>query len=217
MSTLYVSELNLKYNQYVGLMKTFLAIVIPAIFCTICFTTDTTAQIPEQIETVFLIQSKLSISGTSNVTDFECIYEGEMEKDTLSHSIFLSDSTFIVKGDTLALEIDAFDCGRRGINRDFRKTLKSTLYPNININLLNFKATDQLLKNMQVLISIAGDSKKYLLDFEVFSPSKDIFRISGQQKLNMTDFELDPPKALFGLIQVRDEIIITFDIFMKHL
>lgn len=49
-------------------------------------------------------ESKLSILGTSNVTDFECLYDNDFRIDTLSHYLTLDQETINVSGDTLKLK-----------------------------------------------------------------------------------------------------------------
>ena len=63
----------------------------------------------------------------------------------------------------------------------------------------------------------AGVTKNYTLNFESDSPSEGVFRINGRQKLTIRDFNIEPPKALFGLIKVENELVISFDIFLRHL
>jgi len=117
----------------------------------------------------------------------------------------------------LKLGIKNFDCGRRGINRDFRNSLKSDEYPTIDLKLLSFAPSDSLLEEVNVLISLAGAEKKYILEFTSSYSSDGIVKIEGEQKLAMSDFNIDPPRALFGLIKVQDELTITFTLFLKTL
>lgn len=123
----------------------------------------------------------------------------------------------MVSGDTLRLGIKNFDCGRRGINRDFRNTLKSDDYPSIDVSILSFAPSDSLLEEVNVLISLAGAEKKYILEFTSSYSSDGIVKIEGKQKLAMSDFNINPPKALFGLIKVRDELTIDFALYLKTL
>ncbi len=167
------------------------------------------------IKSVMLNESKLSILGTSNVTDFECFYENDFQIDTLSHFLSIEKEIVRISGDTLKLTIDNFDCGKRGINRDFRKSLQSDEYPTIDISLINFKPSNELLEEVNVLISLAGTEKRYVLEFTSIYQDDGIIKIEGERTLSMTDFNIDPPKALFGLIKVRDELTITFTLFLK--
>ncbi len=169
------------------------------------------------VKSTILGESNLSILGTSNVRDFECLYEGDFQVDTLSHFLTIENEIIRVKGDSLKLKIDTFDCGKRGINRDFRGSLQSDEFPTIDISLLNFSPSDELLEEAKVLIYLAGAQKKYVLEFISTYQDNGVVKIEGEQKLAMTDFNIDPPTTFFGLIKVQDELTIKFTLLFKTL
>ncbi len=177
------------------------------------------AQDPGQVRALILEGSKLSINGTSNVTDFTCLYKNEIEPDTLSYTVqtMVKDSLVVVKGDKLELETDGFDCGKKGINRDFRKTLKSEQYPLIEVELLKLFMDDHHPFKAEVLIRLAGSTQPYQVLLREVHRDDSIRSVSGYQDLRMTDFGLDPPSALFGLIKVRDELRIHFTLKVEEL
>lgn len=205
-------------NQCTGIMKAMLLRFIPVLIFLALPLNTLTAQITYDIKTTFLSDnSELTIKGTSNVTDFECEYEGSFDRDTLQHSIQFDEKSYRISGDTLKLLINSFECGKRGINRDLRKTLKSSVFPTIDIVPLSFSKNEQLLNQMYVSISIAGAVNNYELFFESDTASSSSYRVKGEQLLKMTDFNIDPPRALLGLIKVDDELMILFDIMLKQI
>jgi len=184
--------------------------------CLACsFSEKINAQEIVPVKSTILNESKLSILGTSNVTDFECLYDDDFRIDTLSHSLTLDQELIKVSGDSLKLKIENFDCGKRGINKDFRNSLKSNDYPSIDISLISFKQSNKLLKEVNVVISLAGSEKIFELEFTSSYLENEIIKIEGEQKLKMSDFNLDPPRALLGLIKVRDELTIKFELLLK--
>lgn len=163
-------------------------------------------------------ESKLSINGTSNVSDFRCQSEHELQQDSLQFEYHFEGETINVDGVSLALEIDQFDCGKRGINRDFRSTLKYKEYPFINITLNELvleEATDIVPTQARVTISIAGNERDYTVPLTAFSSSEDRIIVGGTKTLYMSDFGLTPPSPLFGLVQVSDQLDITFDLVIR--
>ncbi len=205
-------------NQCTGIMKAMLLRFIPVLIFLALPLNTLTAQITYDLKTTFLSDnSELTIKGTSNVTDFECEYEGSFDRDTLQHSIQFDEKSYRISGDTLKLLINSFECGKRGINRDLRKTLKSSVFPTIDIVPLSFSKNEQLLNQMYVSISIAGAVNNYELFFESDTASSSSYRVKGEQLLKMTDFNIDPPRALLGLIKVDDELMILFDIMLKQI
>lgn len=168
------------------------------------------AQKTVEVESLILEGSKLSINGTSNVNDFECIYDEEFETDTLKHVVQVEEAIVVLDGDELELEIDSFDCGKRGINRDFRNTLKSKVYPNIQIELVKVIAQNEIPVEAEVLASLAGVTNRYILELSNLSIHEEHTQFEGTLTLKMSDFNLSPPTALFGLIKVRDQLDINF-------
>lgn len=163
-------------------------------------------------------ESKLSINGTSNVSDFRCQSEHELQQDSLQFDYHFEDETINVDGVSLSLEIDQFDCGKRGINRDFRSTLKYKEYPFINITLNELVLEDEsdiVPTDARVTINIAGNERDYIVPLTAFSSSENRIIVGGTKTLRMSDFGLSPPSPLFGLVQVSDELDITFDLVIR--
>ncbi|MEQ9266237.1 MAG: YceI family protein [Balneolaceae bacterium] len=163
-----------------------------------------------EVESLILEGSKLRINGTSNVNDFECIYDDRFETDTLKHIVQVEEAIVVLDGDQLKLEIDSFDCGKRGINRDFRNTLKSKVYPNIQIELVKVVAQNEVPFEAEIMASLAGVTNRYILELVNLSIENEQTQFEGTLTLKMSDFNLSPPTALFGLIKVRDEIDVNF-------
>lgn len=189
--------------------------IILFFYLTCSFSGEINAQEIVAIKSTIMNESKLSILGTSNVTDFECLYDNDFRIDTLSHYLTLEQEIIKVSGDTLKLKIENFDCGKRGINKDFRNSLKSDVYPSIDISLISFKHSNKLLKEVNALISLAGSEKIFELEFTSSYLENGIIKIEGEQKLTMSDFNITPPRALLGLIKVRDELTIKFELLLK--
>lgn len=164
-------------------------------------------------------ESKLSIKGKSNVNEFSCQAEHDLQQDSLNYFYQVSGDTVTVNGVLLALEIDQFDCGKRAINRDFRSTLKFKEYPFIEIilnELVLADPSDIIPEEALVTIRIAGVERKYTVPLQSFSSSEDHFVVGGNKILHMTDFGLTPPSPMLGLIKVDDELDIEFDLVISR-
>ena len=169
-----------------------------------------------EVKSLILEDSKLRINGTSNVNDFECIYEDEIEPDTLTHNIQVQDTSIAVLGDDISLKIDSFNCGKRGINKDFRKTLKSDVHPNIEIELLSIVSPNGVPTLANVATTLGGVTKEYTIELRDYKFQNNLVIVSGTNKINMTDFGISPPTALFGMIKVKDQISIDFTLSIKQ-
>ncbi|MEX0610093.1 MAG: YceI family protein [Balneolaceae bacterium] len=164
-------------------------------------------------------ESNLSINGKSNVNEFRCRYDHELQRDLLQYSYRYSDGSIRLEGLTLSLEVDEFDCGRKGINRDFRNTLLYEKYPFIHITLNELvlgEESDVVPTEALVTITIAGVKRVYTVPLNDFSSSEELILVGGNKILNMSDFGLTPPSPLMGLIKVSDELDIVFDLVITQ-
>ena len=160
-----------------------------------------------------LPSSQLTITGDTNINTFKCVFDTSFLEE--QQDIHFRRGTEIVsfKGAVLTLETDGFDCGSKAINRDFRDLIKADRYPQIFLELKKIKIQNEKNALATVLITIAGKQKSY--DVSVSLEKGEISRFKGQLHLNINDYELEPPKKLFGMIVVKDEIDINFDLKLK--
>ncbi len=116
----------------------------------------------------------------------------------------------------LVLENSGFDCGGKGINRDFHGLLQSDIYPRIILRLKEIKLKPHKKNTADAIIEIeiAGIKNSYHMETE-FQNEQD-WHISGKLKLNINKFNLKAPKKMLGLIVVSDEIEIIFKLVIKE-
>ena len=153
--------------------------------------------------------SSLEVSGKTNVTGFSCTYEPEYFQAEHTLKFYKKEQVILLKDAELKLDIDGFDCGGKAINKDFRKMLKADDYPHI---ILNFKQVELTEAGQQatITINIAGQQNTYTIPVTWCKEEQQ--HLKGILNLNITDFDLELPKKLFGLITIKDAIAIRFDI-----
>lgn len=183
----------------------------------VCTTSLLTAQQNESSYRIEVLPgSSLTITGDTNIRDFLCEYDTKRLART--HEVFFStDSDWLQFRNTiLQLRNAGFDCGNRAINRDFHSLLKSDEYPIIDLELKEIHLEKKDVAKARVRITIAGKKKDYEIPVKIATISIDqedtVQHLDGHLKLNISDFGLQPPKKLFGLIVVKDDIQINFDL-----
>lgn len=161
-------------------------------------------------------QSELNINGTSNVTDFKCRYNIKNLGAPIRIHYEHDDDVIRFENSILILENSGFDCGGRGINRDFHGLLQSDNYPEIILRLKEIKLKPHKKNTADALIEIeiAGIKNSYHMETE-FENQQD-WHIDGKLKLNINKFKLKAPKKMLGLIVVSDEIEISFKLVIKE-
>ena len=166
-------------------------------------------QANEQITVVDLKNSSMVIKGKSNVNSFSCHFNTDYLKEYQRISHQKNNDLIHFKKAVLVLNAQGFDCGSRGINRDFQELLNIDEYPDITLELKNAK-TDKKKVSATIVIGIAGKQHEYKVAVTPSRGTQSHFK--GSLHLKLSDYELSQPKKLFGLIQVKDEIEIDFDI-----
>jgi|TARA_R110000850_G_scaffold218852_3_gene344418 hypothetical protein len=187
-------------------MKTYIPLLLALLFFS--FTGNNT---PKE-ETVYITpESFLYIKGTSNVNTFTCVYDAA----TLSRKIPVryteSGNTMHFRNVEMELKNNGFNCGNKMINKDFHELLQTEHYPTIGFKLL------KIIKNpgrmtAEVAIEIAGITKHYSFPIQA---NGELAPLEGVLCLNITDFDLTPPKKMMGMIVVREDIEIVFGLDLK--
>ncbi len=158
--------------------------------------------------------SKLRINGTSNVNDFECFYNAPISSDSVFQSVTFGDSLFF-EGKPIQFKTSSFDCGKRAINRDLQKTLKADDFPFMELSIKTAEIADSVPFSSDLRVSIAGKTNIRPVTITAYSSSDSKITFSGNGQILLTDFGLEPPTALFGLVKVNDEIEINFELSIE--
>jgi hypothetical protein len=160
-----------------------------------------------------LPSSQLSIDGDTNINKFECIFDTQFLKEAQKVHYSRKDSIMNFTGAVLVLNTLGFDCGNKGINQDFHDLIKSDQYPEILLEINKVKLRTKEFGVATICITMAGKQKFY--DVPINIKDGKIAQFQGKLELNIKDFDLEPPKKLFGIIVVKDEIEIGFDLKVK--
>lgn len=160
-------------------------------------------------------ESSLLVKGTTNVNTFTCRFNINKFKNPIPVIYYLEGDKISFNKTALILDNNCFDCGGKGINSDFQKILKSDEHPQI---FLFLKEISQIENGKDVYTSIdiqmAGLTKNFKVPVKIKKNNNLV--ITGDLALKLSDFNLETPKKLFGLISVNDKIEIFFELAVKE-
>lgn len=163
--------------------------------------------------------SKLNIKGTSNVTDFTCKCEESFPRLQMTLNNKGAKAEF--KKTALSIRAKKLDCGNKAMNNDMYNTMKADDYPDIQIELLESEATDlkEEWATMQVSanLTIAGTTHKENFTIQAKKIDELQYRFKGSKSINMSDYGMTPPRPMFGLIKVKDQIVLDLDLTVSVL
>lgn len=158
-------------------------------------------------------RGNVSINGSTNVNKFE-----------LTNNLPRISIKRTCSSDTLALQtkkywfnipVKKFKADNPQIYKDFLAMVRATEYPDIKVgfalkdlhNLMNSRRP----VSFPVDIFLAGKTRSYNITCRFSSCGDNCFFVSGSRKMSLTDFDIEPPQKILGLIKVNNEININFD------
>ncbi|RPD99984.1 YceI family protein [Aureibaculum marinum] len=160
--------------------------------------------------------SSFSLKGSSNVNSFSCTFNVEKINNPIDVTYHVYGDKISFSNTKLVLDNSYFDCGHNKINDDLNELLKSEKYPKIFIYLKEFSSDKNESKvNTIIDIEIAGIRKTYNIPIQVDNSNNNM-QISGNLNVNLSDYKLQAPKKLFGLIRVEDTIEINFNLSVRE-
>ncbi|WP_194767699.1 YceI family protein [Tamlana sp. I1] len=160
-------------------------------------------------------ESTLSVVGTSNVKGFECDYNFIEFKSPIPVYYHIEGHKIKFTNSALVLNNINFDCGGKGINRDFKDIIKTKKHPHIRLILKeieNYKKQN----NVQVVVDItmAGVTNTYKVPI-VFNKTEKL-EVIGNLNLLLDDFNIETPSKLFGLVKIDNHVEIAFKLFLEE-
>jgi hypothetical protein len=160
----------------------------------------------------------LRIQGKTNVNQFTFSFDS-----SITHQLTLPKEEASVsqsKQVRFNIPVKAFQSGNTRMRKDFQKLLKASRYPNIKVSIEKDKLLDILqgiyLTDLQLDITLAGQTQPVKSQYDIHYDSSDRMLLEGLTNLRLKQFHLEPPQKMMGLIQVKNTILITFDIVLSQ-
>jgi hypothetical protein len=122
-------------------------------------------------------------------------------------------------GSHIIIPVNEFKCTNKVAYKDFLTLLKSDQYPYLEIyiphdsNVIYDKKDSVVLKGVSIIV--AGVSKQYDLNCKIDKAGSESQMLNGTTRIKLTDLDITPPAKLFGIIRVKNEIIIDFEFCVK--
>ena len=179
-------------------------------FLVMVFTANTTFA---QTYNVNNAASSLKVEGTSNVHDWEITakdLQGSMKVQmTDGQLVQIDDIKFTVVAESLKSGKGGMDKNTyKALNTDKHKTITYQLQ---KVNNLDCTSKSSCKVTTTGALTIAGTKKNAEIVFDA-KVSGDKVVLSGNKKIKMTEFKVDPPTAMFGTITTGDDLDIKFQV-----
>jgi polyisoprenoid-binding protein YceI len=161
--------------------------------------------------------SRIEVSGTSTLSNWSVRSEelsGEMSLSAPAKDV---SSSATVPGTiaeaTVRLQVSTIK-SEKGETMDNKmyNALKKDSHPTITFSLkrpLQLSGKDTIAAEGDV--TLAGVTKPMIFDLHMDAPNN-AFHFHGKKSLKLSDFQIEPPTAMFGQIETGDDIVVEVDV-----
>jgi hypothetical protein len=165
--------------------------------------------------------SKLIIDGRSNVNKFRCQIDQYYGLDTLSVRYDPYTSKIVSLTGSIQVEAENFDCRNDMMTADLRKTIMADKYPHLKVDFLPIhkpvKNYGHMPTKAVIQISLGGVCKEFELHYKIATSDNGATTLVGSRKFLFSDFNLEPPTKMLGMVKVENEFEVIFDLVLKPL
>ena len=170
--------------------------------------------------------SRLWIEGRSNINQFEC----QANQYFAEASIIDNDDQNEIQREEqervflqVEIRVDGFECGKNRMNRDLQDALKSSEFPEITFifesaEILEMPNSHDQAFELEVRgsLTVAGNTREIRFNTRAYFLETHKVRAIGNTTIKMSDFDVEPPTALMGLIKADDELTVNFDLIASE-
>jgi hypothetical protein len=162
--------------------------------------------------------SSITIVGKTNMNKYECAIAHYAGSDTLLLQAERGKGARFSQG-RVNLNASGFDCGMRAMTKDFTKTIKADKYPNIVIEFISFERAVHFDKESEkfkgkITISLANAVVVTDVQCGIEKDKNGWFHLIGSRNFTFSDFKLEPPKHMLGLVKVDQNLTVNFHLVL---
>lgn len=174
-----------------------------------------TARIEERGKWIIDYNSQLMIHGKTNVSSFTCFINCYNSTDTLNYELNTTTKNLIFDKNKMVIPVFNFNCGNSMITKDFRQTVNVDKYPYLNIAFLSLDRNgEDDLASGKMEITLAGVVKTATIRFNL-KPKGDFIQLTGRHAVSFSDFNLQAPERMMGLVKVKEDLLVEFNLLIR--
>ncbi len=158
--------------------------------------------------------SRFWIDGSATTGPYTCEAGAVVGHATVEHDGISAEVRIPVAG---------FDCGLPPMNRDFRAALQGDRYPTVLFILQDAEVVEPPARaggwaRVRALgtLQLAGATRMVSILAEGRELGGGRVRLRGRHALRMTDFGIEPPTGMLGLVRAHDHIVVRFDVTARE-
>jgi len=164
-------------------------------------------------------ESKLWFEGKSTVRDWSCKatqIDATIDADAGAVANVLKGQK-AVKTVTLTFPTAKLDCENGTMNGHMMRALNGATQRTITFSLTGYElsAGAPVKGTLNGTLTINGVTKPIIVPAEYTQGAGGALRVTGKYALNMTEWNVQPPKLMLGALKVAPTIVVNFDLQLQ--
>lgn len=184
--------------------------------------TDAAAQGPDTWGPAMALasESRVWLEGTSNVNRFTCRAVGLAQSIQMGSPSEVWEITELpepLQRAALGIPVRSLRCGNKRMDRDLYRAMRTDEFPLMTFRLWTYQmisppAAGAFTVKAVGALGLAGRENVVMVDVQVERRPDGKVRVRGSKALRMSDFGIEPPTAMLGLIKAHDRVVVRFDL-----
>jgi polyisoprenoid-binding protein YceI len=175
----------------------------------------------DKVRLVLRPESRLWIEGDSNLHKWKCDAKSIVAEVTVTKD---GEDAYPdgVESGNLTVPVAALECGNGKMNENLQKALKVNEHAEIRFSVTSAEMMaagqgDALVVAAHGDLTVAGATRPVILSVTGSdTPDGSALHVTGRTQIKMTDFGIQPPTALLGMLKCKNEVTILFDLVMSY-
>jgi polyisoprenoid-binding protein YceI len=165
--------------------------------------------------------SRLWVTGTSTVKDFQCqakAVDAALESTTPALARDIVAGTKAVASLDLKIRAKDLDCANSTMNEHMLKALKADKNAVIEFKLSSYdmtKAADGMNGKLTGALTLGGTTKDITFTAAGSAHSDGSLHVTGAYPILMSDYGLKAPSLMMGTMKVNNRVTVNFDLLVK--
>ncbi len=163
--------------------------------------------------------SRLWVDGTSTVRSFSCeagSFDAQIQANDQAISAVLGGVKAVQTVD-VTVPVKSLDCRNGKMNEHMLKALKAAENPTITYKVSSYELTtiDGAQQATLTGTLTLGGVEKPLVVVTKAKEEAGMLRVTGTQKVTMTEFGIKPPTLMMNTLKVGNDVTVGFDLLLK--
>ena len=157
--------------------------------------------------------SKITVAGTSTMHDWTMTSEDVKVQANLNTS---GQGGYKVEALKFSVPVNTLKSGKSGMDDNAYKALNEKKFPSITFEIANANASGTSAVEATGQLTIAGVTKTITTKGKMEKLSNGDVKITGSYKLNMKDYEVEPPSFMFGTVNTGEEVTVSYELILSN-